>query len=328
MSRSLFLALGLSLVLFFQGSQAELYASSYYENTCPNLEDIVTDVIKQAWYYDARILASLTRLHFHDCFVHGCDGSVLLDNSETIKSEKYAKPNYNSLRGFDVVDDIKTALENACPGVVSCADILTLAAEISVVLAGGPSWKVTYGRRDSLTAYPDEAEAKLPGANEDLSILKYKFSAVGLSEADLVALSGAHTFGRAQCKSITERLYNYHGGSGYDPSLSYITLYILQQRCPLYGDETVLNDLDHTTPDYFDNKYYTNLQAGEGLLYSDQELLSTYGSSTASIVNDFASSQDKFFESFVESIIKMGEISPLTGSDGEIRKVCRKVNGS
>ncbi|KAJ3672846.1 hypothetical protein LUZ60_006220 [Juncus effusus] len=285
-------------------------------------------MISSAWYFDARILASLTRLHFHDCFVHGCDGSVLLEDSATIKSEKYAKPNKDSLRGFEVVDDIKAAVEKACPGVVSCADILTLASEISVVLAGGPSWKVTYGRRDSLTAYPDEAVNKLPGANEDLSILKYKFSVVGLSEADLVALSGAHTFGRAQCTFVTERLYNYKGGSSYDPSLSYTILIILQQRCPLYGDETVLLNLDHTTPDYFDNKYYTNLQAGEGLLYSDQELLSTYGSSTASIVNDFAGSQDRFFESFAESMIKMGDISPLTGSDGEIRNVCRKVNGS
>ena len=64
----------------------------------------------------------------------GCDASILLDNSSTIDSEKTAIPNNNSVRGFDVVDDIKTALENACPAVVSCADILAIAAEESVVL--------------------------------------------------------------------------------------------------------------------------------------------------------------------------------------------------
>jgi Peroxidase len=58
----------------------------------------------------------------------------LLDDSDSIQSEKDALPNNNSLRGFDVVDDIKTAVENVCPGVVSCADILALAAEISVNL--------------------------------------------------------------------------------------------------------------------------------------------------------------------------------------------------
>jgi len=49
-------------------------------------------------------------------------------------SEQGAGPNNNSLRGLDVVNEIKTAVENQCPGVVSCADILALAAEISSVL--------------------------------------------------------------------------------------------------------------------------------------------------------------------------------------------------
>lgn len=61
----------------------------------------------------------------------GCDGSVLLDGSD---SEKLALPNLNSARGFDVVDSIKSAVEAACPGVVSCADILAIAARDSVLL--------------------------------------------------------------------------------------------------------------------------------------------------------------------------------------------------
>ena len=64
----------------------------------------------------------------------GCDGSILLDNSSSIVSEKYAKPNNNSARGYPVVDDVKAALEKACPGVVSCADILAIAAKVSVEL--------------------------------------------------------------------------------------------------------------------------------------------------------------------------------------------------
>jgi peroxidase len=66
--------------------------------------------------------------------VQGCDGSILLDNTDTIESEKEAAPNNNSARGFDVVDDMKAAVENACPGIVSCADILAIAAEESVCL--------------------------------------------------------------------------------------------------------------------------------------------------------------------------------------------------
>jgi hypothetical protein len=58
----------------------------------------------------------------------------LLDNADGIDSEKDAVPNSGSLDGFTVVDDIKTAVENVCPGVVSCADILAIASQISVSL--------------------------------------------------------------------------------------------------------------------------------------------------------------------------------------------------
>ena len=62
----------------------------------------------------------------------GCDGSVLLDDNATFTGEKTAVPNGGSLRGFEVVDLIKAKLEEACPGVVSCADILALAAQYAV----------------------------------------------------------------------------------------------------------------------------------------------------------------------------------------------------
>ena len=58
----------------------------------------------------------------------------MLDNSDTIVSEKEAGGNINSTRGFEVVDRMKALLESACPATVSCADILTIAAEESVVL--------------------------------------------------------------------------------------------------------------------------------------------------------------------------------------------------
>lgn len=76
--------------------------------------------------------------HVTDCnlrilfyLVQGCDGSVLLDSTTTNKAEKAAIPNL-SLAGFDVIDEIKAAVEAECPGVVSCADILALAARDSV----------------------------------------------------------------------------------------------------------------------------------------------------------------------------------------------------
>jgi peroxidase len=58
------------------------------------------------------------------CTAQGCDGSILLDAG----GEKSAGPNANSLRGFEVIDTIKASVEAKCPGVVSCVDILALAA--------------------------------------------------------------------------------------------------------------------------------------------------------------------------------------------------------
>ena len=52
----------------------------------------------------------------------------------SFKGEKTAFPNNGSLRGFDVVDMIKANVEAACPGLVSCADILALAARDAVAL--------------------------------------------------------------------------------------------------------------------------------------------------------------------------------------------------
>lgn len=65
--------------------------------------------------------------------VQGCDASVLLDRTSSMGSEKDTFPN-QSLKGFDHIDTIKSELENICPGVVSCADLLVVAARESVVL--------------------------------------------------------------------------------------------------------------------------------------------------------------------------------------------------
>ncbi|KAH9314519.1 hypothetical protein KI387_023146, partial [Taxus chinensis] len=119
----------------------------------------------------------------------GCDGSVLLDDSSTVTGEKTARPNANSVRGFEVIDTIKTQVEKACSGVVSCADILAIAARDSVVELGGPSWTVQLGRRDSRSASLSGANNQIPAPTSSLSSLITTFSNQGLSTKDMVALS-------------------------------------------------------------------------------------------------------------------------------------------
>ncbi|XP_030478699.2 peroxidase 15 [Cannabis sativa] len=304
-------------------------STTFYDQTCPNvtniIEDIVADVLNNS---DPRIGASLIRLHFHDCFVHGCDGSVLLDNDTTngIVSEKDAGPNQNSIRGFEVVDRIKAALEQACPQTVSCADLLTIASERSVYLAGGPRWRNLLGRRDGRIANQTGANILLPSPFVTLDVLKSKFMDKGLDSTDLVALSGAHTFGRGQCGAFSNRLFNFNDTGSPDPTIEQNYLKLLQDLCPEGGNVSILTDIDPTTPDQFDKNYYTNLQQLKGLFQSDQELFSTPGADTIEIVNNFSGNQTAFFENFVISMIKMGNLNPITGSDGEVRLNCRKVN--
>ncbi|KAJ8458707.1 hypothetical protein OPV22_031633 [Ensete ventricosum] len=115
----------------------------FYDAVCPQALPTIRTVVEAAVALQPRLGASLVRMHFHDCFVNGCDGSVLLDDSATFVGEKTAAPNNNSLRGFEVIDGIKAVVNVACFGnVVSCADILAVAARDSIVALGGGSYEI------------------------------------------------------------------------------------------------------------------------------------------------------------------------------------------
>ncbi|EPS59898.1 peroxidase 15, partial [Genlisea aurea] len=194
--------------------------------------------------------------------------------------------------------------------------------------AGGPTWNVLLGRRDSRTANQSAANTSLPAPFEPVANITAKFAAVGLNITDLVALSGAHTFGRAQCRVFSSRLYNFSGTGNPDPALDAAYLSSLRQICPRNGTGFAVANLDLTTPDAFDGNYFSNLKANRGLLQSDQELFSTPGAKTIPIVDLFSANQSAFFQEFARSIVKMGNIGPLTDGNGEIRSNCRRVNGS
>lgn len=300
-------------------SSAQL-STNFYSKTCPKLSTTVKKVVKSAVSKEKRIGASLLRLHFHDCFVNGCDGSILLDDTSSFTGEKTAGPNNGSLRGFNVIDDIKSEVEDVCPGVVSCADIVAIAARDSVVLLGGLGWDVKLGRRDSKTASLKAANSGvIPPPTSTLNNLVNRFKAKGLSAKDMVVLSGSHTIGQARCTIFRTRIYNE---TNIDTSFAKKR----QGSCPLTvsSGNNNLAPLDVQTPIVFDNKYYKNLINQKGLLHSDQILYN--GGSTDSLVEKYSKDLDSFDSDFAAAMIKMGDISPLTGSKGEIRKNCRKVN--
>ncbi|XP_020585863.1 cationic peroxidase 1-like [Phalaenopsis equestris] len=312
-SSSLFIAL---LLIFSAAASAQL-SSTFYSTSCPNALSTIQAAVQSAVANEKRMGASLLRLHFHDCFVQGCDGSVLLDDTSSFTGEKTAGPNQNSIRGFDVVDNIKKQVEAICNQTVSCADILAVAARDSVVALGGPSWTVQLGRRDSTTASLSQANSDIPSPNSNLSALISAFSKKGLSTNDMVALSGAHTIGQARCTVFRTRVYNE---TNIDASFATS----VQGNCPSTGGDNNLSPLDLQTPTTFDNDYYTNLVNKKGLMHSDQQLFN--GGSTDSLVNTYSTNPSRFTSDFVTAIVNMGNISPLTGTQGEIRLNCRKTN--
>ncbi|KAF2297522.1 hypothetical protein GH714_025016 [Hevea brasiliensis] len=292
---------------------------TFYNSSCPNVESIIRKQLKKVFKEDIGQAAGLLRLHFHDCFVQGCDGSVLLDGSASGPSEQEAPPNL-SLRkeAFEIIDDLRELVHKGCGRVVSCADIVAIAARDSVFLTGGPDYDVPLGRRDGVNfAQVNQTFVDLVGPDANTTIL-IKLARKNLDATDAVALSGAHTIGIGHCTSFTDRLYPTQ-----DPTMDKTFANNLKLTCPK-SDTSNTTFLDIRSPNKFDNKYYVDLMNRQGLFTSDQDLYTD--KRTRGIVTSFAINEKLFFEKFVLSMIKMGQLNVLTGKQGEIRANCSLRN--
>ncbi|XP_051125924.1 peroxidase 7-like [Andrographis paniculata] len=291
--------------------------TTYYQKSCPNLESIIHRRISYWVKRDYTLAAAIIRLHFHDCAVRGCDASVLLNHSGSERAAEASK----TLRGFDVINDIKRAVEKQCPRTVSCADILTAAARDATLFVGGPFWEVPFGRKDGRISGAKEAEAVPQGYENVTSLLNF-FDKLGLTFVDMVVLSGAHTIGRCTCHAIKRRLYNFTGNGKPDPSMNVNYLKLLRDQCK--SDRNFVN-LDATTPRVFDVDYYRNLWKKMGLLSTDQQLFSNPG--TGGLVDVLARQPEFFLSQFAVSMVKLGNANVLVGQNqGEVRLKCDYVN--
>ncbi|KAM0864576.1 hypothetical protein ACQ4PT_043830 [Festuca glaucescens] len=240
-------------------------SSTFYDTSCPDALSTIRRVVTAAVRSEPRMGASLVRLHFHDCFVDGCDGSVLLADTGSFVGEQGAAPNAGSIRGMNVIDNAKTQVEAVCKQTVSCADILAVAA------------------RDSVFAAPTRSGSR-----------SARTSGTGSTTIP--------TSTRPSRRRLRQTARNRPTGSG-DSSLA---------------------PLDKTSPNAFDNANYSNLLSQKGLLHSDQVLFN--GGSTDNTVRSFASNPSAFGSAFATAMVKMGNIAPKTGTQGQIRLSCSKVN--
>ncbi|KAK9186729.1 hypothetical protein WN944_018117 [Citrus x changshan-huyou] len=258
----------------------------HYRSSCPQALSIVQAGVKAAVKNETRTAASLLRLHFYDCF--GCDGPLMLDDTASFISEK---PQFVSI--IQVEDILAIAARDSVVDVsakYSLDEKLVVSpsyASISWQLQlGGPSWKVRLERRDSTTVSRTAANTSIRRPTSNLSALISSFSAQGLSLKHIVALTGAHTIGLARCTTFRENIYN-----GWNIDISFTES--LLQICPASGND-------------------------------NQELFN--GNSADSLVKGYADDISVFVKDFARATIKMGNISALTGSAGQIRINCRKVN--
>ncbi|RVW84999.1 Peroxidase 43 [Vitis vinifera] len=283
-------------------SQGELRVG-FYSRTCPQAESIVSSVVREATLSNPRTPALLLRMQFHDCMVEGCDGSILIDNGNA--GERMATGN-QGLGGFDVIDKAKAMLERVCKGVVSCSDIVALAARDAVFLVymlcelipqrNGPFYQVPTGRRDGRVSDISHA-ANIPEVADSIQLLKSKFRQKGLSDRDLVLLSAAHTIGTTACFFIETRLYNFTRGGGSDPAIN---------------------------PDFL-----PKLKAKDGLAVIESDAKLYDDRATKRVVDSYIGQRGSsaFGQDFAEAMVKMGNIGVKTGSQGEIRRICTAVNG-
>nr|XP_043613792.1 peroxidase 5-like [Erigeron canadensis] len=317
------LLVSLMLVLLIVPLQAQLQVG-FYSRSCTMAEFIIRDEVTKAFIQDRGLAAGLVRLHFHDCFVRGCDASVVIDSTPSNIAEKDSPANNPSLRGFEVIDNAKARLEAACPGVVSCADIIAFAARDSIILTGGFGYNVPSGRRDGRVSLIADTRA-LPPATANLNQLTQMFSTHGLTQEEMVTLSGAHTIGRSHCTSIESRLYSYNTTMNTDPSLDAFYATQLMQQCP-QGDRSVdsVVPINPASPTITDVGYYIDILNSRGLFTSDQTLLTS--TSTADQVTRYAINPLLWKTKFAAAMVKMGQIGVLTATQGEIRLNCRVIN--
>eukprot|EP00898_Chlorokybus_atmophyticus_P007344 jgi/Chlat1/7610/Chrsp64S09153 len=279
-----------------QAAAASLTYKHYLkrQHYCPQFPCIVADVIKEATRRDRIAAPGLLRAFFHDCFVRGCDASLLLD---------------------------------PVAGKVSCADILAQAAVEAVHRVGGPKISLRMGRLDGNVSLADDVLRFLPSPFFNTDQLIATFEAVGLGADDVVPLSGGHTFGETHCVAVRPRL----DAPGGDPALTPSHAAFLEQTFPdptcgggnpfAPGGPAV--NLDNITSDRFDGGYFKGIRNGRTAMRSDAALLEGQLKDQVLL---YARDRAAFFTNFTRSLRRMSKLGVKLGEEGEIRTNCRRVN--
>lgn len=320
--KTIFLLSLLPFLLNFHRANGDLQMG-YYSESCPRVEEIIKEQVTNLYEKHGNTAVSWLRNLFHDCMVKSCDASILLDTVAGEESEK-ASPRNFGMRNFKYIQTIKSALEEECPNIVSCADIVVLSARDGAVMLGGPRAEMKTGRKDSKENYLAEVENFIPNHNDSMELVLSRFQSIGVDTEGTVALLGAHSVGRVHCINLVHRLY-----PTVDPTMDPTYADYLKLRCPSTDPdpravEPTYSRNDLRTPMILDNMYYKNILEHKGLLVVDEQLATH--PATSPFVEKMAADNIYFHDQFSRAMVILSENNPLTGDQGEIRKDCRFVN--
>ncbi|OEL37419.1 Peroxidase 2 [Dichanthelium oligosanthes] len=329
--------LPLCVVLAFLAGQSA--AGRYYSDPVQNK---VRTEVEKAIAYNPSVGPALVRLVFHDCWVNGCDGSVLLDKTPTdgTNTEKKAVQNIG-LAGFEVIDTIKQKVGVA----TSCADILVFAGRdaADILSAGNIFYTLTGGRKDGVSSSASFADANLPAPTFGVDALKNNFAAPGhgFTTEELVVLSGAHSIGVAHLSSYQDRLGA--DATPIDPDFQAALIKVTPPDLLKKGQNpTVPNNARDASSAFrkdaaydpvalgvnpkrgvLDNSYYHNNLVNKVLFESDW-VLRTDGEAAGKL-QEYRDNATAWNLDFIDAMKKLSGLR-AQGKTLEIRKNCRLTN--
>ncbi|XP_048504160.1 peroxidase 57 [Beta vulgaris subsp. vulgaris] len=295
----------LAIVLLLMTLVGESYGQlkvGFYTGKCGtnDVEKVIFSIVKAAFNNDRTIVAALLLLQFHDCFVRGCDASILLDGSNT---EKTAWPKH-IVRGYDIIDTIKAILERRCPQVVSCADIIVISTRVAIFLAGGVWYDVENGRRDGAISLASEATANLSAGSTTIQVphTVIEFATNFLTAAQINGVVSTAMDAAVTANQYTEGTFIQVQNDVLNYAMSTLTGTQMMTFLSIYTK--VVQELGGSQ------------KAKDTLEKSGQQIL------TESSLNT------QYVSQFVSSMKILGRTGVLAGSEGQIRKNCRRVNDS
>jgi len=138
----------------------------------------------------------LLRLAWHDAGTYDKSSRTGGPRAAMKHSDGEGEAAHGANRGLDIARELLAPIAEKYP-TVSTADLWALASVVGIEAAGGPVIPFVPGRKDAQTAKESVEPGRLPDATQGADHLRAVFGRMGLNDAEIVALSGGHTLGRA-----------------------------------------------------------------------------------------------------------------------------------